>query len=151
MIMTIDKTMTANMNNILSMTSAKPDMIYLPYKADGNILFHASDLLAEMVDSNGNYDETSADDMRNFRAEVDKTMAQSKIAAYVVPHVSRRFPSVGFVIEVDAPNGKRLTKRVFAPRAEKQADEILTAFFAAGAQGLNADVRESYKRQLATA
>lgn len=151
MIMTIDKTMTIDARNILSMTSVKHDKIYLPYMVDSNILFHASDLLAEMVDSNGNYDETSTDDLRRFRAEVDKTMAESKIMAYVVPHVSRRLPSAGFVIEVDAPNGKRLTKRVFAPRAEKQAGEILTAFFAAGAQGLNADVRESYKRQLATA
>lgn len=148
--MTIDRIMTPNMNNILSMTSVKPDRIYLPYKADGNILFHASNLLAEMADSNGNYDETSADDLRRFRAEIDKMMAESKITTYVVPHVSRHFPSIGFVIEIDAPNGNHLTKRVFAPRAEKQAGVILTAFFATGAQGLNADVRESYKKQLAT-
>lgn len=149
--MTIDKTMNVSVSNILSMTSVKADKVYLPYRVDGNIRFHVSDLLAAMVDSNGNYAETSADDMRRFRSEVDKAMAGSTITAYVVPHISRRFLSVGFVIEVDAPNGEHLTKRVHMPRSEKQAGEILSAFFAAGAQGLNTSVRASYKRQLATA
>lgn len=143
-------TMTANMCNI-TLISAEPNKIYLPYKLDGGILYHASDLVAEMVDRNGNFDETSADDMRRFRAEVEKAMAESQITAYVVLHVSKNFPSVGFVIEVDAPNGKRLTKRVFVPRAEKQAGKILAAFYAAGAQGLNAAVKKSYARQLAIA
>ena len=149
--MTIDKTMNVNASNILSMTSTKPDKVYLPYKVDGNILSHASNLLAQMVDGNGSYDETSADDMRRFRSKVDEAMAGSTITAYVVPRVSRHFPSVGFVIEVDAPNGEHLTERVHMPRSEKQAGEILSAYFAAGAQGLNTSVRESYKRQFATA
>lgn len=149
--MSIDKTMTANLHNILSMTSAKPDKIYLPYKPDGNILYHASDMLAGMVDSNGNFDESCADDMQRFRAEVDKAMAESKITVYIVPHVSRYFPSVGFVIEIDTPNSEHLSKRVFVPRAAKETEKILSAYFAAGAQGLDANMAECYKRQLATA
>lgn len=148
--MTIDTFMSVDVSNILSMASVRCNRVYLPYRVDGNILFHVSNLLAGMVDSNGTYDDSNDDDMMRFRAEVDKAMAGSAVRAFLVPHVSRRFPSVGFVIEVDAPNGEHLTERVHMPRSEKQAGEILSAFFAAGAKGLNAGIRESFKRQLTT-
>lgn len=68
------------------------------------------------------------------------------IKAYVVPHVSVYFPSIGIAYEITTNDGEQINART-KERATPDVVEILSRFFAAGAAGLDDDFKASFEQQ----
>lgn len=112
--------------NNITMTSANRTRIYLPYTLTDGLSMEA--LKAAWEDG---------------KTEQDiKT-----VSAYLVPHVSRTRPSIGYIVEITTNDGQRITKRIFSPATAQTAATILNSFFAAGAPGLDAEYRKCYEQQ----
>ena len=70
-----------------------------------------------------------------------------EIKAYVVPHVSVYFPSIGIAYEITTNDGEQIKARTKENATPEEIAEILDRFFTAGADGLNNDFKTSFERQ----
>ena len=69
------------------------------------------------------------------------------IKAYVVPHVSVYFPSIGIACEITMNDGEQINARTKDSATPDEIVEILSRFFAAGAAGLDDDFKASFEQQ----
>lgn len=71
----------------------------------------------------------------------------SNIEAYLVPHVSRRRPTIGFILKIITNDGQQISARVYVPTAPEIVANILDRFFEAGAPGLDAVYHRWFEEQ----
>lgn len=114
-------------NNTFTMTSTNATRIYLPCKINENLSMEALKALWE----NGQ----DAEDIKSM-------------TTYLVPHVSRIRPTLGYIVEIFTNDGQQITKKVYVNNSTDEAAVILDRFFAAGAPGLDAEFRECFEQQL---
>lgn len=69
------------------------------------------------------------------------------IAAYLVPHVSRTRPTIGYIVEITTNDGQKITQRIYSPATAQTAATALDSFFKAGAPGLDDEYRKCYEQQ----
>lgn len=69
------------------------------------------------------------------------------IKAYVVPHVSVYFPSIGIAYEITTNDGAQINARTKESATPEAIAEILDRFFTAGAAGLDDDFKASFEQQ----
>lgn len=111
--------------NAITMTSADSTRIYLPCQITHELSMEA----LNAVWANGKDVEDIAD-----------------LKAYLVPHVSRTRPTIGYIVEITTNDGQHITKRIYKPAATEAA-AVLASFFEAGAPGLDEDCRQCLERQ----
>lgn len=112
--------------NNITMTSANTTRICLPCEVTDDLNLEALKAVWE-----------------NGKTEQDiKT-----VSAYLVPHVSRTRPTIGYVVVISTSDGQQITKRIFSPAASQTAAAILDSFFKAGAPGLDDEYRKCYEQQ----
>lgn len=112
--------------NNITMNSANRTRIYLPYTLTDGLSMEALKAAWE----------------HGQDAEDIKT-----VAAYLVPHVSRTRPSIGYVVEITTNDGQKITQCIYSPATAQTAAAILDSFFKAGAPGLDAEHRKCYEQQ----
>lgn len=113
-------------DNTLTMTSANTTRIYFPCDLTDDLSFEALKATWE-----------HGQDIEDI----------GTISAYLVPHVSRTRPTLGYVVEVTTNDGQRIKKHIHSPGEDETAAAILDSFFAAGAPGLDAEYRKCYEQQ----
>lgn len=112
--------------NNITMTSSNTTRIYLPCDLTDDLSMEAIKTVWE-----------HGKDGRDIKT----------IAAYLVPHVSRTRPTIGYVVEITTNDGQKITQRIYGSTTSQTAADILDSFFAAGAPGLDAEYRKCYEQQ----
>ena len=107
-------------------TSVNPTTIYLPCEITDDLLYVAAKALWAIGQDIG--------DIAN-------------VQTYFLPHTSRTKPYCGYRVEVLTADKQHLVRHISADISTEQTVEILDRFFAAGAPGLDHDVRECYINQ----
>ncbi len=116
-----------NLNMIkMSMTSSNSSRIYLAATMSEELYYKALQAAFEHG--------KDAEDIKDIKA-------------YVVPHVSIYFPSIGVAYEITTNDGEQINARTKESSTPDEIVEILSRFFAAGASGLDNDFKECFERQ----
>lgn len=116
-----------NFNMIkMSMTSSNSSRIYLAATMNEELYYNAMQAAFEHG--------KDAEDIKNIKA-------------YVVPHVSVYFPSIGIAYKITTNDGEQINARTKESATPDEIAEILSRFFAAGAVGLDDDFKASFERQ----
>lgn len=142
----IDYDMTINRTNILSMTTARADRIYLPYTNTGGVCYYVGQMLADHIGQTREYPDTPTGD-RQLSKDTTAMLDHSKISTCLVLQPSRIQPRAGLAINVTTPDGQRLHQMIYVPNGNDIAAGIVSKFLKAGAPGLRDDVRRSYEHQ----
>ncbi len=116
-----------NFNSIeMSMTSSNNSRIYLAATMNEELYYKALQAAFEHG--------KDAEDIKDIKA-------------YVVPHVSVYFPSIGIAYEITTNDGEQINARTKESAKPEEIAEILNRFFTAGAAGLDDDFKECFERQ----
>lgn len=130
--------MTINPADVLAWESAKSDRVYLPYRVNDDLLSEAYNAIADSIHAEAN--------MSDFDNAVSRALDSATVTACIVPHVSRSFPSIGFVISVILADGKRLERRVPVKSTDESYTDIVNQFFQSGANGLDKSYKDYYSK-----
>lgn len=114
------------LTNNYKLNSAKNDRIYLPCELTDDLNWTAMEAVW-----------TRGKDIEDI----------SNIEAYLVPRVSRRRPTIGFILKIITNDGQQISALVYVPTAPEIVANILDRFFEAGAPGLDAVYRECFEEQ----
>ena len=131
--------------DVLNVTSTRFDRITLPIKPQGDVLFYAEQMIAEVTPTTG-YPDTDEGAAR-YTADCLRVLDESKISATVTLTPQHKRISASVDLTVTTPDGQRLRRRYVCHIPDETAAEIIKDFFAAGAAGLRADYREYFQRR----